>query len=243
MPFGNLPIPARCAYISPMNKVKLGIVLLLSVGSTSSIVFAQCHDASSDGTSAGSTAGTSSVAVQVAEEHPAVLLTLTLGESGAVRDAKVLRGPVALRAPAIQAAKRRKYREALHSWPFSKVIMVEVTFPHGDDGAPEIRQAMPAGVSSCVYVDRIRISPEVMQTYLLEKVDPMNLAGVQKDGAVILRVHIEKDGSVSSAEKVTGPDALAPAAIDAVKKWRYRPYELNGEPAKVETTVEVEFSN
>jgi hypothetical protein len=28
---------------------------------------------------------------------------------------------------------------------------------------------------------------------------------------------------------------LAPAAIDAVKQWKYKPYLLNGEPVEVDT--------
>lgn len=32
---------------------------------------------------------------------------------------------------------------------------------------------------------------------------------------------------------------LAPAAINAVKQWRYRPYLLNGQPVEIETTITV----
>ena len=35
---------------------------------------------------------------------------------------------------------------------------------------------------------------------------------------------------------------LAPAAIAAVKQWRYRPFLLNGEPIEVETMVTVTFN-
>jgi protein TonB len=34
---------------------------------------------------------------------------------------------------------------------------------------------------------------------------------------------------------------LAPAAIDAVRQWRYRPYLLNNEPIEVETEITVNF--
>jgi protein TonB len=34
---------------------------------------------------------------------------------------------------------------------------------------------------------------------------------------------------------------LAHAAVDAVKWWRFQPYELNGQPAEVRTTIEVDF--
>jgi protein TonB len=35
---------------------------------------------------------------------------------------------------------------------------------------------------------------------------------------------------------------LAPAAIEAVKQWRYRPYLLNDEPVDVDTRVNVNFT-
>jgi protein TonB len=35
---------------------------------------------------------------------------------------------------------------------------------------------------------------------------------------------------------------LQQAALDAVKKWRYRPYLLNQQPVEVETTVNVVFT-
>ena len=35
---------------------------------------------------------------------------------------------------------------------------------------------------------------------------------------------------------------LIPAALDAVREWRYRPYLLNGDPVEVETQVTVNFS-
>ena len=35
---------------------------------------------------------------------------------------------------------------------------------------------------------------------------------------------------------------LIPAAIDAVKQWRYKPYLLNGEPVAMTTQVVVNFT-
>jgi protein TonB len=35
---------------------------------------------------------------------------------------------------------------------------------------------------------------------------------------------------------------LANAARDAVQRWRYRPYLLNGEPVEVETSITVNFT-
>jgi len=60
-------------------------------------------------------------------------------------------------------------------------------------------------------------------------------------GDVVLHAIISKDGEIQELTLVSGHPMLAPAAIEAVRQWRYRPYLLNGEPVEVETTVTVTF--
>jgi periplasmic protein TonB len=61
-------------------------------------------------------------------------------------------------------------------------------------------------------------------------------------GAVILQAEISKDGTIENLRLITGHPMLAPAAIEAVKQWRYKPYLLNGEAVPVETQITVNFS-
>jgi periplasmic protein TonB len=61
-------------------------------------------------------------------------------------------------------------------------------------------------------------------------------------GQVVLRAVIAKDGSIENLTLVSGHPMLAPAAIDAVKQWKYKPYLLNGEPVEVDTEVLVNFT-
>jgi len=61
-------------------------------------------------------------------------------------------------------------------------------------------------------------------------------------GAVVLQAVISKQGTIENLLVLTGHPMLAPAAIEAVRQWRYRPYILNGEPVEVETQVTVNFS-
>jgi hypothetical protein len=222
-------------------------VLLLCCGFFTSSAFGQCHNASFDAPSSGAALSLGSVPAvktQGGEQDRTVLLTLVLRKSGAVREAKVLQGPTDLRELAVHAAKHRKYKDAINSWPFSNEIMVEVTFPKDIDGAPKIRQAMPGGVPGCIYASgRVRVSPGVMQSRLLERIEPSYPAGIEKTGVLVLQLNIDKEGNVSSVEKINGPDALAPSAFDAVKKWKYRPYELNGAVVEVQTTVELKLPN
>jgi len=58
----------------------------------------------------------------------------------------------------------------------------------------------------------------------------------------VMKITIDKDGSVYKAEGVSGPPELVPAAVEAVKQWKYQPYVLNGEAVEVETTAEITFT-
>jgi protein TonB len=40
---------------------------------------------------------------------------------------------------------------------------------------------------------------------------------------------------------VQGNWLLAEAAIDAARKWVYRPYIVGGQPVEVETTIQMKF--
>jgi protein TonB len=41
---------------------------------------------------------------------------------------------------------------------------------------------------------------------------------------------------------ISGHPLLAPAAMAAVKQWKYAPLMLNGDPVEVETTIDVNFT-
>ena len=58
----------------------------------------------------------------------------------------------------------------------------------------------------------------------------------------MLQAVISKDGSIQNLRLISGHPMLAPAAIDAVKQWKYKPYILNGEPVEVETQITVNFT-
>jgi protein TonB len=60
-------------------------------------------------------------------------------------------------------------------------------------------------------------------------------------GTVEMKALICKQGTIENLQLVSGHPLLVPAAMEAVKQWRYRPYVLNGEPLEVETMVIVNF--
>lgn len=91
----------------------------------------------------------------------------------------------------------------------------------------------------------INVGGNVQQANLISKVTPAYPAEAKQDriqGKVTLQVIINKDGHVEEVSVLEGPDVLVQAAVEAVRQWVYRPTLLNGEPVKVQTTVDVNFT-
>jgi len=80
---------------------------------------------------------------------------------------------------------------------------------------------------------------------IVEKIAPVyppeaKAQGVQ--GTVKLHVSIQTDGSVKLLEVISGDPLLSPAAMSAVRQWRYEPGRVKGKPVNVDTTIEVNFT-
>jgi protein TonB len=108
-----------------------------------------------------------------------------------------------------------------------------------------IISSTPVAVPKVATPQRVRVSQGVSQGLLVKRVQPTypplaRQARIQ--GSVILRAQISKDGSIEGLTLVSGHPMLAPAAIEAVKQWKYKPYLLNGEPVEVDTEVLVNFT-
>jgi protein TonB len=91
---------------------------------------------------------------------------------------------------------------------------------------------------------RIRISQGVTEGRIIQKIEPQYpplAKSARIQGQVVLAAIISKSGEIENLVLVSGHPLLVPAALEAVRKWRYRPYLLNGEPVEVETTITVNF--
>jgi len=49
-------------------------------------------------------------------------------------------------------------------------------------------------------------------------------------GEVKLSADVDRNGNVASVRVISGPPLLRDAALDAVQRWRYRPYISSGGP-------------
>jgi periplasmic protein TonB len=108
-----------------------------------------------------------------------------------------------------------------------------------------IISSTPVAVPKVATPQRVRVSQGVSQGLLVRRVQP-NYPPLARQarisGTVVLHAVISKDGSIENLTLVSGHPMLAPAAIDAVKQWKYKPYLLNGEPVEVDTEVLVNFT-
>ena len=96
-----------------------------------------------------------------------------------------------------------------------------------------------------VIPQRVRISQGVTKGLLIHKQEPSypTLARAARvQGDVVLSAIIDVNGQITNLQLVSGHPMLVPAALDAVKQWRYKPYLLNGQPVEVETTITVIFA-
>jgi periplasmic protein TonB len=108
-----------------------------------------------------------------------------------------------------------------------------------------VLSSTPVAIPKIATPQRVRVSSGVSTGLLVRKVPPTypplaRQARIQ--GVVILQAQISKEGNIENLQLISGHPMLAPAAIEAVKQWKYRPYLLNGEPVEVDTQVQVNFT-
>jgi protein TonB len=92
--------------------------------------------------------------------------------------------------------------------------------------------------------ERIRVGGELAAAKLVSQSKvtyPPMARQLRVQGTVQLEAIIGKDGTVQNLVVTGGPELLRQAAVEAVKRWHYRPTLLNGEPVEVITTVSVDF--
>jgi protein TonB len=91
---------------------------------------------------------------------------------------------------------------------------------------------------------QLRVNERVSQALLLKKVEPdYPEQARQKNikGDVQVALIVDRQGNVSKAKRISGDPMLGPAAVAAVKQYKYKPYLLNREPIEFETTATVKF--
>ncbi len=88
------------------------------------------------------------------------------------------------------------------------------------------------------------ISQGIAGGALIRRVQPVYPADARRmhvEGSVVIDAVVTVDGQVDQLQLVSGDPRLAPAALDAVRQWRYTPYSLNGKPIPKQTRITISF--
>ncbi len=171
-----------------------------------------------------------------------VVAMMLVSEAGDVENVQVFKADETLS----QAAE-----ETIRQWKFNPVtkdgkavpVIAKVTFnfvlgnEQQQSVAPEVARATD-------FPQHVKVSQSVMQGLLVSKVDPEYPAAAKAkhiQGAVTLAMVIGKDGTITDVQVQSGPAELTAAAVDALRQWRYRPYQLLGRPVEVQATAQFNF--
>jgi protein TonB len=92
--------------------------------------------------------------------------------------------------------------------------------------------------------DPIRVGGDVLQANCIKCPAPEypSLARTARvSDTVVLTAVVSKDGTVKYVRVIRGHQLLQQAALDAVRQWRYKPQELNGEKVEVTASISISF--
>jgi TonB family protein len=99
--------------------------------------------------------------------------------------------------------------------------------------APEVKPEGPVKIGGLVK------EPKLLSSTL--PVYPSFAKEAHVEGDVVIRTTIDKNGSVTHMEVVSGPTMLRQAALDALGRWKYVPSKLDGQPVSVQLLVTIRF--
>jgi len=196
-----------------------------------------------------------------------VELKVVVDMSGHPASIEQTSGDPLLGAAMVEAIKQWEYRPYLvDGKPVEVETTVNVSFkttvsstlvdnppPQGvvGDSPGSIPTGQPGGLASeepkqgVTVPLRVRISSGVASGLIVKKVAPLYPEEARAEhvqGTVLLHVMIDKEGNVQHVDLISGHPLLAPAAIEAVRQWKYKPYLLNNHPMEVDTQVRVNFT-
>jgi protein TonB len=116
--------------------------------------------------------------------------------------------------------------------------------PATEGGGSGLGKVLATPSVSAPELSNLAISQGVTAGRLIRRVSPAyppQALLLRLEGRVILDATIYEDGTVHEISVVQGQPVLARSAKEAVARWRYKPFELNGQPVKTKTTITVDF--
>jgi TonB family protein len=171
-----------------------------------------------------------------------VVAMMLVSETGDVENVQVFKADVILSKAAEETIREWKFKPVTKNGTAVPVI-AKVTFNFVLNNEDE-QGITPDVAPATDFPQHVRVSETVMQGLLLSKASPEYPAEAKAkhvQGVVTLAMVIRKDGTVTDVQVVSGPVGLTAAAVDAVRQWRYRPYQLLGRPVEIQTTAQCNF--
>jgi len=98
---------------------------------------------------------------------------------------------------------------------------------------PAVKPSAPARVGGNVKEPRLVNAPQ--------PVYPLMAKQAHIQGDIVVKTTIDESGNVAHMEIVSGPAMLRGAALEALRRWKYAPSMLNGEPIAVQMMVTIKF--
>ncbi|HKM46473.1 MAG TPA: TonB family protein [Terriglobales bacterium] len=124
-------------------------------------------------------------------------------------------------------------------------LAADVTVRHEVPSSPTgTYSGETAGAQPSLAAPAALVSGKFSGGQLLRRVEPVYPAEAllsRLEGKVILAATVMEDGTVGDVKVVEGLPELSPSAVDAVKHWRYEPFELDGKPVKNEIGIKIDF--
>lgn len=121
-------------------------------------------------------------------------------------------------------------------------------------GVDEVSQMTTAGTRQNELGSALSTSPslprldrpisQVSGGTLVHKVQPIyssQARSLHLEGSVVLEATIDEQGQIEDLKVISGHPLLADAARDAVSRWRYTPFALNGQPIRKQTRITISF--
>lgn len=171
-----------------------------------------------------------------------VVAAILVSETGDVESTKVLKGDPILAAAADESMEKWKFRPVLKD---GKPVAVIARASFNFIGTPKQGKVLPKIDMPAEFPQRVKVTEDVGNGLVLKHANPEYPPMARQGkitGTVLLDVIISKEGKVTDVTLISGHPMLAPAAIDAVRKWQYRPYLVMGRPVEMDTQVKVNFS-
>jgi protein TonB len=115
-----------------------------------------------------------------------------------------------------------------------------------------VRASVPVAPKAIIHIHRAASTPSLPFSApdsgigIVASRPPLRFAypdytDVRARGVVALTADVDSDGAVRNVRVVSGNRALAAAAIQSIRQWRYRPYLKDGQPVATETNIVISF--